>query len=300
MTQAIRIFVGCDPNDCDLEQMMVLEYSLRKHTTAPIELHWMQLSRDPSSPWFSSPADGLGWHTERWVTPFSGFRWAIPALCGFSGRAIYMDSDMVVLRDIAELWNAPFGAGKVLMAKGRRNAWRFCVTVWDCAAARATLPDIEEIRKDPGAHQSLIQYFRQHPELIEPLHTDDNNIDGDGKPLDQIRILHYSDIGTQFSHRYAISRLQAEGAQHWFDGEVLDHPRRDLQALFDRYYSEALAAGYTLDQYRVAQPYGPIVKASQAAYSGNKRTRRKSLWSRIRERVGAVPRRTNLGGRHAE
>ena len=27
MTETIRVFVGCDPNDCDLEQMMVLDYS---------------------------------------------------------------------------------------------------------------------------------------------------------------------------------------------------------------------------------------------------------------------------------
>ena len=300
MTQAIRIFVGCDPNDCDLEQMMVLEYSLRKHTQAPIELHWMQLSRDPASPWYSSPADNRGWNTERWVTPFSGFRWAIPSLCGFEGRAIYMDSDMVVLRDIAELWNATLDAGKVMMAKGRKNAWRFCVTIWDCAAARAVLPDIEAIRRDPAGHSSLIHYFREHPELIQPLHTDDNNIDGDGKPIDQIRILHYSDIGTQFSHRYAIPRLKSEGARHWFDGEVIDHPRRDLQALFDRFYTEALDAGYTLDQYRVAQPYGPVVKASQTAYTGNKLTRRKSLWSRIRQNVSGAPDKAGLSRRHAE
>jgi len=28
----IKVFVGCDPNNCDLEQLMVLEYSVRKHT----------------------------------------------------------------------------------------------------------------------------------------------------------------------------------------------------------------------------------------------------------------------------
>ena len=285
MTEVARIFVGCDPNNCDLEQMMVLEYSLRKHASIPVDIHWMQLSRDPASPWYSDPALAAGWHTERWVTPFSGFRWAIPALCNFDGRAIYMDADMIVLRDIATLWRMPIAPGKVLSAKGRKQRWRFCVTVWDCAAARAHLPSLDALKAVPEAHAERIRYFSEHPALIAPLHGDDNNVDGENKPVEDIRILHYSDIGTQFSHRYAFDRLAAEGAKHWFDGETLPHPRSDLQALFDRYYDEALAAGYTLDQYKVAVPYGPMVKANQSKYTGNKATRRVSFWSKLTLRV---------------
>lgn len=93
----IKIFVGCDPNNCDLEQMMVLDYSVRKHTKHPVEIIWMQLSHDPNSPWYTNQQTGEGWHTEHWATPFSGFRWAIPESCNFQGRAIYMDADVVVL-----------------------------------------------------------------------------------------------------------------------------------------------------------------------------------------------------------
>ena len=37
----IKVFVGCDPNNCDLEQMMVLDYSIHKHTSVPVEIVWM-------------------------------------------------------------------------------------------------------------------------------------------------------------------------------------------------------------------------------------------------------------------
>lgn len=73
----IKVFVGCDPNNCDLEQMMVLDYSIHKHTSVPVEIVWMQLSRDPNSYWYSNPETGEGWNTTKWSTPFSGFRWAI-------------------------------------------------------------------------------------------------------------------------------------------------------------------------------------------------------------------------------
>jgi hypothetical protein len=77
-------------------------------------------------------------------------------------------------------------------------------------------------------------------------------------------------MGTQFSHRYAMPRLQAEGRRHWFDGEVVAHARADLAELFDRYYEEALAAGHRLDDYRAAAPFGDVVKASQKDYTGNR------------------------------
>ena len=72
--EVIKVFVGCDPNNCDLEQMMVLDYSIKKHTQQPVEIIWMQLSRDPSSYWYSDPKSNQGWRTENWATPFSGFR----------------------------------------------------------------------------------------------------------------------------------------------------------------------------------------------------------------------------------
>lgn len=287
MSDAVSVFVGCDPNDCDLEQMMVLEYSLRKHASLPVSIHWMRLSRDPASPWFSDPQGGLGWNTEQWVTPFSGFRWAIPALCSFTGRALYMDADMLVLRDIAELWRMPLQAGRVMSAKGSGKKWRFCVTLWDCAAARPFLPDADALRRSAGAHRQLIREFSGAPHRIQPLHPDDNNIDGEGRRADQIRILHYSDIGTQFSHRFSMPRLQSEGSRHWFDGAVLPHPRRDLQSLWEQYYHEALAAGYRLDAYR-GPHFGAIAKASQANYQGNRLTRRSSLWTRLSRRLHAA------------
>lgn len=279
MSEVIPIYIGCDANDSDLEQMMVLEYSLRKHASMPLDLHWMRLSSDPASFWYSDPDSGAGWHTERWATPFSGFRWAIAAHRGFKGRAIYLDADILALCDIAELFRMPFAPGKVVMAKGRKHSWRFCVAVWDCARAAQVLPPLAQLRADPHAHENLIQTFSRHPGWIQQLDTNYNNVDGEGRPLEHIRLLHYSDMGTQFSHSRAFARLAAEGRRHWFDGQVLPHPRADLQALFDTYYDEALAAGYRLDDYRNPAPARAIVKASQAAYEGNRRTRHTS-WLR--------------------
>lgn len=279
MSDPIRIFVGCDPNDCDLEQMMVLDYSVRRHTFRPVEITWMRLSRDPASPWFCDPRHKLGWRSEDWSTPFSAFRWAIPAATGFRGRALYMDADMLVRCDLAEIWDMSLAPDTIVAARRTGDCWLSCVMLWDCEKARdGYLPALDALRGNRRAHKEMKQLFARRTDLIHPLDARYNCVDGEGLPLDDIRILHYSDMGTQFSHRYAVPRLQAEGRAHWFDGEILPHPRRDLAALFDQYYQDALDAGLRLDDYRNSPPFGALVKASQKHYTGNRPKPRRPGW----------------------
>ena len=277
MTQSAhtaRIFIGCDSNDCDLEQMMVLEYSLRKHASIPLDIEWMRLSRDPASFWYSS-GTGEGWRTDCWATPFSAFRWGIPARCNFQGRAFYTDADVLFLSDIAEIWHHPMEQGKVMLAAGSGSTLRLGELLWDCAAARPVLPPPQDLRRDLHGHKKLQQFFEQHPECITQLAPEYSNLDGDDLPRESLKALHYSDMGSQFSHRFSQPRLLAENRRHWFDGKIYRHYRDDLRELFDQYYHEALAAGYTLDQYRNPQPFGHFNKQSQKVYDGNPVTRRK-------------------------
>ena len=88
MTEAIQVFVGSAPHGLDAESDLVLEYSLRKHCSAPVDIHWMRTGTDML--WKE-------WEQSQWATPFSGFRWAVPAANQFRGRAIYLDNDIVIL-----------------------------------------------------------------------------------------------------------------------------------------------------------------------------------------------------------
>lgn len=275
----IKVFVGCDPNNCDLEQMMVLDYSIKKHTQQAVEIIWMQLSHNPSSFWYAHPQLAQGWKTEKWATPFSGFRWAIPEYCGFQGKAIYMDSDIIVMDDLALLWQHPIDNNAIVAAKGGNSSARLCTCLWDCAKAKNHLPSIDEIKSNPDSHQNLMKMIQKNLSLVQPYNDHYNCIDGENIDIEAIKILHYSDMGTQFSHKYSIPRLEQSQLKHWFDGEIIAHPRADLIALFDRYYQEALSAGYTLDDYRI-EPYGYFKKASQVKYTGNSITRgqKRPLW----------------------
>lgn len=259
----IRVFVGCAPNHEDAESQAVLEWSIRKHASEPVEITWMKHSDDPSSFWH-------GWNSSSWATPFSGFRWGIPAACNYHGKGIYMDSDVIVLADIAELWNQKFNPGKVALAKGE-GSWRYCVSLWDCAAMEGIVFPIERLRKIDTSHREMVTYMANHPHMTQQFMGDWNCLDGvghinlrDGK----MKALHYTDMRTQPQLQHAIPRLASQGRKHWFDGQVIKHPRADVQNLFNEYLVEAINNGYTVQKYCKDPLIAPPKKASMAGYLG--------------------------------
>jgi Glycosyl transferase family 8 len=91
-----RIFIGYDPS----QQIAydVLCHSLEKHASEPIEIHAIDADKLPE---FNRPVDPLA------STPFTYTRFLVPWLCGYQGIALFMDSDMLALGDISELFYLP-------------------------------------------------------------------------------------------------------------------------------------------------------------------------------------------------
>ncbi len=98
-----HIFVGSDRSQ--LLAVKVLEHSIRRSTTLNINLRSMH---DLDLPDPKDPRQGKR-------TGFSFTRFAIPKLMGYTGRAIYLDADMLVLRDFRELWALPFDECKIII-----------------------------------------------------------------------------------------------------------------------------------------------------------------------------------------
>jgi hypothetical protein len=245
----IRIFVGCAPNHDDAESQAVLEYTIRKHASRPVEITWMKLSRDPVSPFY-------GWDTSTWATPFSGFRYAVPALCGYEGRAIYMDSDVICMADVAELIDADVGRHHVMA----RSSSRLCVSLWNCAEFAA--PWIDDLRRG-----------MRPPILVKPFPADQNwnCLDGDDYADlrdTQIKAIHYTSMPHQPHLVAAGHRLHAAGLKHWFDGQITRHWRGDLYDLFFSRLVDAELNGYTVESYCQDEPYGLVQKGSNAGLRG--------------------------------
>ena len=101
----IRVYVGADRSQ--MLAIPVLEHSIRRHTTAAVEVIPMVDLPVPQ------PRDAR--NAQR--TGFSFSRFCIPRLAGYGGKAIYMDADMLVLKDIRGLWDLPFDGAKIIVQR---------------------------------------------------------------------------------------------------------------------------------------------------------------------------------------
>lgn len=125
MEAPIRIYVGA--TEAQMLPLKVLEYSIRKHASVSVKvfpLHQARIEIPQSKDKINQPR-----------TPFSFQRFLIPELAGRRGRAIYLDSDMLVFKDIRRLWNLPFDGADLLTVReldvaGRRP--QFSVMILDC------------------------------------------------------------------------------------------------------------------------------------------------------------------------
>jgi hypothetical protein len=186
--EPVRVFVGA--HDTEYLAYRVLEHSIRRHTSLPVEMRTIDNTLAPP------PKD------ERFLpyTNFSYGRYAIPKEAGYQGRAIYMDSDMIVFRDIAEIWQIPFDGAKILVEKitdETRGAGRLtAVMVMDCGALDW---DVAKIMDRLGVDYDYTELMSVYPLLKEGEMQDRLPVGWNSLDVftDETRLLHYTKIKTQ-------------------------------------------------------------------------------------------------------
>ncbi|MDB6019865.1 MAG: hypothetical protein JWR19_4354 [Pedosphaera sp.] len=184
----VRIFIGTD--ESQKLGARVLEYSIRKHCPQPLSFDHMECVKVPP---INDPHN-------RPRTGFSFNRFAIPALAGYRGRAVYLDADMLVLRDFRELWNLPFGEATVLHAatSDPRRPRQFSVLLLNCGKLQWDLPGIVR-----GLNDSRYDYEQLMKELcIEPAAHVQDAIPPEWNSLEEYvpertGLIHYTDMMTQ-------------------------------------------------------------------------------------------------------
>lgn len=134
-----RVFVGCMPEQ-DLAYR-VLEYSIHRHSSISVKVERLHDAIKQCNIQVPEPvAPG-----NRGRTPFSFQRFAIPALRKYSGRAVYVDSDMLVLRDFRSLWTFDMQGRQMLSvapSKSSKRRPQFSVMLINCEKLHWDASDI--------------------------------------------------------------------------------------------------------------------------------------------------------------
>lgn len=116
MSEPIRIYIGTEP--AQWLPTEVLKRSILRRTKAPVEFHDL-IGMD------------LGLKIKMY-TGFSFYRFAIPECCGYRGRAIYLDADMVTLGDIEELYTLDLKEKPALAKRLDEKSSFTSVMLMDC------------------------------------------------------------------------------------------------------------------------------------------------------------------------
>jgi len=188
----MKIFIGSEPSQIRAERALVKSI---ERTSPDAEVIVMRAG------------EGIWKGFPKTATGFTLFRWCIPEVCNFEGFAIYLDCDMLVMRDIAQLYEYRRHMCWVQNVQPQGD----CVSVIDCSAMPNGWPSIDRIKQmKKGELRRMLAPITKS--LIPDVWNfcDDYHRDAG--------LIHFTSIKTQ----------------PWTEGRK-DHPSPEAVALWDSY-----------------------------------------------------------------
>lgn len=198
--EPVRVFIGS--GEASAVERRVLIHSLKKHSSRPLDLYVFNGTHNAvehnDEPPFAAPMPLEIKY--RNITEFSLYRFLIPEVCGFEGKAIFLDSDIVALDDIAKLWDMDMGDAAILaVPEYAENNWATSVMLLDCARARFNLPEyFRNIDNGVYNYAEMSRFdpaFREfHDIKLSPIDRSWNSFDYHDK---ETHCIHYTNLSMQ-------------------------------------------------------------------------------------------------------
>jgi hypothetical protein len=190
----IFVFVGTDLRSYPAD--LVLEHSIRRHTTEDVSIEWMRAGKGEFAGWRMDNHD-LPYTGQGWATLFTCFRYAVPELMGCQGRAIYLDSDMLVLGDIAKLWRCGDRPGPPWRCVSpHQEAKRTDVSVINCGdfAGAEWWPSMAKMKRSGMLGVHYRQILKEHRFIASDLPAEWNCLDA---ATPGAKLVHFTSMGAQ-------------------------------------------------------------------------------------------------------
>lgn len=183
---------------------------------------WHTTEDGRNDTWRTNVGFGEAWKKRgAWGTPFSAFRFAVPELCGFKGRALYLDADMLVRADVRELLEMPLKKGYTCISRKRTD-----VAVIDCSRFETLRdwqrwPSIKEMKRSgwiTGVYCQILMQLGENDHTLDPVwnacdpmvHCKDPGVDG-------LKLLHYTVVPTQPYRPYPKVAYQDHPWRSWVE-----------------------------------------------------------------------------------
>ncbi|MBO3457614.1 glycosyl transferase [Aetokthonos hydrillicola Thurmond2011] len=225
--ERIKVFIGS--GEASRLERKVLIHSLYKHTRRDLDIYVFNgthnsIELNDEKPVLAPLSLRVKYRN---ITEFSFYRFIIPEVCNFQGKAIYVDSDMICLSDIGELFDTPvddfdFLAKEDSYGKPEDKLWGLSVMLINCERCRF---NVEKIVDD--IEQGLYSY--SDFSLMNPLFLSYHNYNiGEIDP--QWNVFDYWDSHTKLIHYTNLY------TQPW---KAANHPYGDL---WFEYFNETVAS----------------------------------------------------------
>jgi len=131
----MRGFIGVDPRDA--VSFNVLQWSIIRRASGPVSITPLVLPQLPIK--------------RKGLTHFTFSRYLVPQLCGYRGKALFLDSDMLCLADIAELFSFEFRGEAVAVVKSKERFEWPSLMLFNCEECRGLTRDyIDDTANNPA------------------------------------------------------------------------------------------------------------------------------------------------------
>ena len=212
----ISIFIGYDSKE--KVAFNVLSYSILKNSTKPVAITPIYLNNIKDD--FVRERNNLS------STEFSFSRFIIPHLCNYQGWALFMDCDMLMEADIAELWRlrddkyavqvcqhdyTPKNEKKFLgqvQTKYEKKNWSSFMLM-NCKKCTTLTPDY--VNKATGLELHQFKWLESE-DLIGSLPLEWNWLAGEYDYKEDIKNVHYTEGGPYFE-----AYSNTDYSQNWFN-----------------------------------------------------------------------------------
>lgn len=178
-----------------------------------------EISKDGcNGSWNAQRDPGQAWPKRGWGTDFASFRFAVPELMNFRGRAVYMDADMLVLGDVAEFLDMPLERGYRCISMKRTD-----VSLIDCAwfKDRKEWPSIARMKPcgaGVGDYCGLLHKIKGLAPTLDLRWNTCDSMEVTADPgLQDAKLLHYTTVPTQPYHPYPTMTYMPHPWKSWCD-----------------------------------------------------------------------------------